>query len=533
MNNGSTFQPGLSQNLKYDLPSGLVVFLVALPLCLGIALASGAPLFSGVIAGIIGGIVVGALSGSEISVSGPAAGLAVIVATSIQQLGSFEVFLVAVAISGAIQLVLGIVRAGVIGDYVPNSVIKGMLAAIGIMIILKQIPHGLGYDESFETDIAFFERGTIGDIVKAIYTYSPGAVIIVTLSLAILILWEQPFLKRHKIFNLVPGALVVVVLGIALEELYRVAFPALYLRPEDGHLVALPVADSVGGFFRQFTRPDWSALGNKQVYITALTIAIVGSIETLLSLEAADRIDPFRRLSSTNRELRAQGIGNMLSGMLGGLPITAVIVRTSANVYAGARTRTSAVFHAILLFSSALFFPSLLNHIPLASLAAVLFMVGYKLTKVDLYQKMYRAGMEQFLPFIITVVAIVVTDLLIGILIGMVVGIFFVIKTNHHSALTVVHRDNFYLMRFNKDISFVNKSALKRALSRIPNGSHLIIDGTKAIFIDHDIYDVIADFAASAKYRRITIELNNLESKLQPYWKVKQKDGLIQKASSH
>lgn len=521
MNNGTTFEPGFSKNLRYDLPSGLVVFLVALPLCLGIALASDAPLFSGVIAGIIGGIVIGALSGSEVSVSGPAAGLAVIVATAIKDLGSFEVFLVAVAISGVIQFLLGIIRAGVIGDYVPNSVIKGMLAAIGILIILKQIPHGLGYDASYETDVAFLERGTIGDIVKAIYTFSPGAVIIVTLSLAILILWDQPFMKRHKVFNLVPGALVVVVLGIVIEEIYRLFFPSLYLSPEDGHLVALPVADSIGGFFTQFTTPDWSALGNKQVYITGLTIAIVGSIETLLSIEAADRLDPFRRISSTNKELRAQGIGNLLSGLLGGLPITAVIVRTSANIYAGARTRTSAIFHAVLLFVSALMFPTLLNHIPLASLAAVLFMVGYKLTKVDLYKKMYRAGMEQFVPFIITVTAIVVTDLLIGILIGMVVGIFFVIKTNHHSALTVVNRDNFYLMRFNKDISFVNKSALKSALARIPDNAHLTVDGTKSIFIDHDIYDVIADFAASAGYRGITIELRNLESKLQPYWKVK------------
>jgi MFS superfamily sulfate permease-like transporter len=510
----------------------LVVFLVALPLCLGIALASGAPLFSGVIAGIIGGIVIGSLSGSEISVSGPAAGLAVIVATAIQNLGSFEFFLVAVVIAGAIQLLLGIIRAGIIGDYVPNSVIKGMLAAIGILIILKQIPHGLGYDASHEIDIGFFERGTVAEIIKALYTFSPGAVVIVTISLAILILWEQPFLKKHGFFKLVPGALIVVVLGIILNETFRSLSPGFYLRPEDGHLVALPVSESIGGFFRQFTLPDWAALQNKQVYITGATIAIVGSIETLLSIEAADRLDPFHRISSTNRELRAQGVGNMLSGLLGGLPITAVIVRTSANIYAGGRTRTSAIFHALLLFISALLIPMLLNLIPLASLAAVLFMVGYKLTKVDLYRKMYKDGMEQFLPFIVTVVAIVMTDLLIGILIGMIVGLFFVIKTNHHSALTIVRRDNFYLMRFNKDVSFVNKSALKDALARIPNGSHLIIDGTKAVYIDHDIYDVITDFEASAKYRRITLELNNLESKLQPFWKAKQKDGLLQEAAA-
>jgi MFS superfamily sulfate permease-like transporter len=530
----SDFQPGVANNLKYDLPAGLVVFLVALPLCLGIALASGAPLFSGIIAGIVGGLVISLLSGSEVSVSGPAAGLAVIVATAIQNLGNFRIFLLAVALAGGIQVALGFLRAGVIGNYVPNAVIKGMLAAIGVVIILKQIPHALGRDHNFEGDFDFFfgldkKSNTLSDILQAVYTASPEAVIITVVSFVILLAWEKPFLQRYKFFKLVPGALLVVVLSTLINEAFKRYFTEFGLKTEDGHLVALPVADSLNGFFHQFTFPDWSALSNKQVYITALTIAIVGSIESLLSLEASDKLDRFRRISSTNKELVAQGVGNLISGLIGGLPITAVIVRSSANIYAGARTRMSALVHGVLLFFCVLLIPSLLNRIPLACLAAILFVIGYKLTKPELYKKMYKAGFDQFMPFIITVVAIVFTDLLTGVLIGMVFGFFFVIRTNHHSALTLVSQDNYYLLRFNKDASFVNKNELKEKLAQVPSSSNLVIDATKAIFIDSDIYDVVADFQEAARYRNINIELKHFHSKAQNYRRGV-RDGKLQKA---
>ena len=516
------FRPGLLANLASDLPAGLVVFLVALPLCLGIALASGAPLFSGIIAGIIGGLVVSLLSGSEISVSGPAAGLAVIVATAIAHLGSFRVFLLAVAISGLIQLGLGFLRAGVIGNYVPNAVIKGMLAAIGVVIILKQIPHALGRDLHYEGDFDFFfemdaESNTLTDIIKAVYSANAEAIIITIVSLAVLLFWERPALRKYNFFKLVPAALIVVILGILINEGFRLFFTDFYLRAEDGHLVSLPQANGLTAFFQQFTLPDWSALNNKQVYVTALTLAIVGSIESLLSIEATDKLDPQRRISSTNRELIAQGVGNLLSGLIGGLPITSVIVRSSANVYAGAKTRLSSFVHGVLLFVCVLLIPGLLNQIPLASLAAILLVIGYKLTKLELYKKMYQAGITQFLPFIVTVIAIVFTDLLNGVLIGLIVGIFFVIRTNHHSALTLVNQENYYLLRFNKDLSFVNKTELKDRLASIPPEADLIIDGTKATFIDNDIYDVIADFQESAKYNNIRVELKNFESKSQSY----------------
>ncbi len=512
------FRPGIWNNLSADLPAGLVVSLVALPLCLGIALASGAPLFAGLIAGVVGGIVVGVLSGSEISVSGPAAGLAVIVASAIQQLGSFQTFLLAVAIAGALQLLLGVVRAGVLGNYVPNAVIKGMLAAIGVVIILKQIPHALGRDADFEGDFDFFqtmggESNTFLDILNAVSSASPAAVAISAVSLVILLGWERPVVQRQRLLKLVPAPLLVVFAGVLLNELFRAAGTGLHLTAEDGHLVSIPVAGSVAGFFGQFTVPDWSAWTNRQVYATAATLAVVGSVETLLSLEASDKLDPLRRISDPNRELRAQGVGNLVSGLLGGLPVTAVIVRSSANVYAGARTRLSAVAHGALLLLCVMAIPALLNRIPLAALAAILLVIGYKLTKVALYRAMYAAGMDQFLPFIITVLAVVFTDLLTGIGIGLVVGFFFVIRANHHAAITLVNQDQYHLLRFNKDASFVNKNEFKEALTRIPDGATLIVDGTRATYIDPDIYDVLADFERNAAYRGITVEPKHFHAK--------------------
>jgi MFS superfamily sulfate permease-like transporter len=507
----------LYNNFQHDIPAGLVVFLVALPLCLGIALASGAPLLGGVIAGIIGGTLVTFFSRSELSVSGPAAGLTVIIATAIQHLGSYPNFLVAVILAGILQLGFSYMRAGMLGDFVPSSVIRGMLAAIGIVIILKQIPHALGRDTDFEGDFGFLEptgtSNTFSEIIRSVVSANPEAVIIAIISITILLVWELPSLKQQRFFKLVPAPLIVVILGIVLNETFRAFFTDFYLRAEDGHLVQLPLIGNTTVFINGLSFPNFTALANPQVYSTALTLAIVASLETLLSLEAIDKLDPYKRISDTNKELQAQGIGNIVSGLLGGLPMTSVIVRSSANVYAGGRTRMSAMVHGVLLLVAVLFLAPVLNRVPLSSLAAILIIVGYKLTRLVLFRQMFRAGREQFLPFIVTVLAVVFTDLLMGIGIGLCVGMFYVIRTNHQLAVTLVNLDNYYLLRFTKDMTFINKSELKKKLSTIPNDTILLIDGSKARFIDADVYDTIAEFAQSATFRNIDIEYKNFEAK--------------------
>ncbi|MEO5926432.1 MAG: SulP family inorganic anion transporter [Bryobacteraceae bacterium] len=505
-------QPSLQSLLRHDGSAGLVVFLVALPLCLGIALASGAPLFAGIISGVVGGLVISVASGSNVSVSGPAAGLSVIVAAAIQGFDSYQIFSLAVVIAGFIQLLLGVARLGVIGDYVPNSSIKGMLAGIGLVIILKQIPHALGRDLDFEGDLGFLERSgnTITDILNAFYSASPGAVVITVVSLAILLGWDTLVGRIHPFLQKIPASLVVVLTGIGINQGLGVWFPALQLR-EPQHLVTLPVAHSAADFFAQFSLPDFTAIGDPHVWTIALTIAIVASVESLLSLEAADKLDPHRRISSPNRELVAQGIGNMVSGLIGGLPVTSVVVRTSANVYAGAMTWMSSFLHGLLLFAAVLLIPGFLNLTPLACLAAILIVIGYKLTKASLYFKMYSLGWSQFLPFAITILAILFTDLLTGVLVGLAIGLFFVIRQNHHEAITVVHHEQNYLIRFNKDTTFVNKSELRTKLRRIPAGSRVIIDGIKALYIDKDILEVVDDFKLMAAHKDIAVEVDNLD----------------------
>jgi MFS superfamily sulfate permease-like transporter len=502
----------LNNTLRADISAGLVVFLVALPLCLGIALASGAPLFAGVIAGIVGGTVVALLSGSPVSVSGPAAGLAVIVAAAIQQLGSYPVFLAAVAAAGAIQIILGLIHLGVIGDYVPGSVIKGMLAGIGTVIVLKQIPHALGRDVDYEGDFAFLEKAganTLTDIASAIASASPGAVIISALSLVVLLVWERPATRRIRPLAAIPGPLVVVLLGISLNEAFRFWYPG-YALTDAEHLVKLPVIGGLSEFVAQFTHPEWSAFLRPDVLAVAGTIAIVASIESLLSIEAADKLDPYKRITPTNRELMAQGAGNMVSGLIGGLPVTSVIVRTSANVYAGAKTRTASLTHGVFLLVAAVTIPTWLNRTPLACLAAILLLIGYKLASPKLFRAMWRAGLDQFLPFFVTVTAIVFTDLLKGVLIGFAVGLFFVIRANHREPFTVVHRDNDYMIRFNKDVTFVNKAALKDALRRIPDSAYVVLDASKSLYIDKDIYETIDEFRQLAYFRGINLELKNV-----------------------
>lgn len=501
------------QHLGQDVPAGLVVFLVALPLCLGIAMASGAPLFSGIISGVVGGLVVAWLSGSQLSVSGPAAGLTVIILHAIEKLGSFEAFLASVCLAGLLQLALGYLRAGMIAAYFPTSVIKGMLAAIGLLLIMKQIPHAVGYDADFLGDESYLqsdERTTFSAISYSLRAISPGAVVVSLVSMAIMLLWEARWFKRIPGISWVPGPLVAVAWGVAYNLLAGQTFaPAFAINPE--HWVKLPVLAGPVDFFYHLTPPDLQALANQDVYATALTLAIVASLETLLSLEAADKIDPLKRIAPANRELKAQGVGNLLCGLLGGLPITAVIVRSSANVNAGGRTKMACFVHGVLLLLSVMFLARYLNLIPLASLAAVLLLTGYKLAKPALFGEMYRAGFDQFTPFTFTVAAILMSDLLKGMAFGMAVGIFFAIRANFKSAISLTQDGKNYLLRLHKDVSFLNKAPLRECLAGIDSGSYIIIDGSKAKFVDKDILETIFDFMASARDDDITVELKNLQ----------------------
>ena len=516
MNQVEPPKSGIFSNLKDDLPASLVVFLVAMPLCLGIALASGAPLFSGIIAGIVGGIVVGAISGSQLGVSGPAAGLAVIVLTAIQDLGAYEIFLMAVVIGGIIQLILGFLKAGIIGYYFPSSVIKGMLAGIGIIIILKQIPHAVGYDKDYEGSLAFNQpdgHNTISELFYMFQAISPGALFITLVSLAILILWEQPFMKTKSFTKIVQGPLVVVISAIVLGLIIQTTPYAL----NGEQMVSIPVADSISGFFSQFTFPDFSQITNPAVYITGITIAVVASLETLLCLEATDKLDPYKRVSPANLELKAQGIGNIISGMIGGLPITQVIVRSSTNIQSGGKTKAAAIFHGVLLIASAMLIPNILNLIPLASLAAILFLVGYKLAKPVLFKEMYGAGKEYFIPFMVTILGIVFTDLLMGIGLGMVVAIFYILYKNYQKPylLDIEQGPNGEVIRLalSEDVTFLNKANILKTLTQMPNDTKVIIDASRCVEIEHDVNEIIDDFIEGAKFRNIEVEVINRKYK--------------------
>jgi len=500
--------------LKSDFSSGLVVFLVALPLCLGVALASGAPLISGIIAGVVGGIVVGALSGSQLGVSGPAAGLAVTVLTSIAELKAYDTFLLAVVLAGVFQIILGLLKAGVIGYYFPTSVIKGMLTAIGIIIILKQIPHAMGIDLNYEGDESFFQRdgqNTFSELGRITELFNEGALVIGLISLGIMILWEQPFIKRNKILNMIPGALLAVVAGIILNTGLNI-LPAFF-HLESNHLVSLPITNSIGDFFTLFQVPNFAAINNFAVWKVALVIAIIASLETLLSVEATDKLDPDSRITPTNRELQAQGAGNILSGLLGGLPLTQVIVRSSANIQAGGKTNLATVVHGLILLACTIVIPTVLNQIPLASLAIVLIMVGYKLAKPAIFKEMYREGRDQFVPFVVTVVAVVFTDLLKGIGIGVFVAMLYILYTNYKGSMSFMREGNSVLIQFNKDIFYFNKSELKIKLASLKEGDMVYIDGTKSSFIDHDIYLTLEEFQKEVKKRNITVELKGISRK--------------------
>lgn len=496
-------------HLGDNLSASIVVLLVALPLCVGIALASGTPIFSGIIAGIIGGVVVGQLSGSQLSVSGPAASLTFVVSAMLIKLGSFETFLLAVLIAGAFQILFAFLKGGIVGDYIPNAVIKGMVAAIGIILMMKQIPHLLGYDADFEGDESFLQddhNNTITTILTAVKFLTPMSVLIGIVSLILLILWEQFHYKRSKWIQYVPGPLVVVFVSIALNTYGADLFQLTAL--EQKHLVSLPVANNMQEFFSFFTFPNFHEIGNREVWLAGFMLAVIASLETILGIEAIDKLDPLKRVTPSNQELKAQGIGNILSGLIGGLPITSVIVRSSANVSAGGKTKQSAIFHGVLIFVCAAFIPFVLNKIPLSAIAAILIITGYKIARINLFKEMYKKGFNQFIPFFVTIIAILFSNLLFGIAIGIIVSIIFIIRGNFKSAILMIQDNNQYLIRFRKDITFLNKAIIKQKLESLPNNSYVLIDVKKADFIDKDVIDEINDFLCHVHLKNISVSFS-------------------------
>lgn len=506
--------------LPQDIAAGFVVFLVALPLCLGIAHASDAPAISGLITGIIAGILVAFLSGSELSVSGPAAGLTITLIAIQKNLGSFDGLLVAGIIAGLIQIAFGLLRTGLLATFFPSSVIKGMLAGIGILIALKQLPHAVGWQGDFynpeEGLLCFLSPFCLHDMIKDMTApHSPislGAILISMVGVGLLIFWETAARKLPTLLRRVPAPLLVVLVGILLNALLQSFIPSIAATADKGQLVSLPSLKGLSDLFIHGPHGVSSWIFSGTVWWSALTIALIASVETLLCLEATDKLDPLRRVSRPNRELIAQGLGNMFACSLGGIPMTSVIVRSSANVYAGARTRLACAFHGLFLLVSVIVIPTLLGLIPLSALAAILIMVGYKLANVTLFKSVWRSGTDQFLPFIITVAGVVLIDLLSGVLIGTVVGLIVVLIMNHHAAFTVIKDGPNHYLRFAKDATFLQKIALKKALAQLPNHSHIVIDGGNAMFIDHDILELIEEFKDSAIDRHITIQLRNMPS---------------------
>jgi len=499
----------LKKNLKRDIPSSVVVFLVALPLCLGIALASGAPLFSGLIAGIVGGVVVGLISGSQLSVSGPAAGLTAIVAGAITNLGSYQIFLLALVLAGVFQLVLGLIKAGTIGNYFPSSVIEGMLAGIGLLLIFKQLAHAVGYDKDYFGDEGFLQKdgeNTFSAIISATNAFSMAAIIISVLSILILVFW--PKIKK---INVVPAPFVVVALGIGLGF----AFQGTNFALSKEHMVNVPTFNGWGEFTGLFTAPDFSAIGRYDVWLVAATIAVVASLETLLGIEAVDKIDPIKRVTPTNRELIAQGIGNMTSAMLGGLPMTSVVVRSSTNVNAGGRTKMATIIHGLLLLLSFLLIPTVINMIPFACLAAILLVTGYKLTRIALFQHMYHKGWDQFVPFVVTVIGVVAIDLLKGVGIGMAFSIFYLLRTSMRNSFfyRIQEEGNKKNIRIKlaEEVSFLNKAAIQVLLTGIPKETNVIIDGSNSRFIDQDVLETIHNYKHNAYTKGIIVTLENIK----------------------
>lgn len=496
-------------HLGDNLSASIVVLLVALPLCVGIALASGTPIFSGIIAGIIGGIVVGQLSGSQLSVSGPAASLTFVVSAMIIKLGSFETFLLAVVIAGAFQILFGFLKGGIVGDYIPNAVIKGMVAAIGIILMMKQIPHLLGYDADFEGDESFLQddhNNTITTILTALNFLTPMSVVIGLVSIIILIFWEKISVSNQKWMRFIPGPLVVVLVSVLLNVFGSTIIGTNPL--EQKHLVSIPMANNIQEFASFFTFPNFQQIIVPEVWLAGFMLAVIASLETLLGIEAVDKLDPLKRVTPSNKELNAQGVGNIISGLIGGLPITSVIVRSSANVNAGGKTKQSTIFHGVLLLICVILIPSLLNKIPLSAIAAILIVTGYKIAKLSLFKELFQKGIHQFIPFCVTIIAILFSNLLYGVAIGIIVSIFFIIRGNFKSAIIMIQDNDKYLIRFRKDITFLNKAIIKQKLESLPMDSYVLIDVKKADFIDKDVIDEINDFLCHIHLKNISVSFS-------------------------
>ncbi len=511
----NSFKPSLN-NIK----SGITVFLVALPLCLGIALACNTPLFSGIIAGVVGGIIVTVFSGSRLSVSGPAAGLTAVVLSSVSTLGSFEALCAAIVLAGLLQIALGLLKTGAIANYIPNAVIKGMLAGIGVILIIKQIPHLFGYDKDPEGDFEFFQpdgHNSLSELIYMINYISPGAVIIGILGVLFLIFADKKWYKENKVFSKIPAPLVVVIMGVGLNEIFKSSGSTLLgINPE--HLVSVPHINNLQELKSNLIFPDFSLLASSKFWLVVFTLAIVASLETLLSIEAVDRIDPEKQLSNNNRELVAQGIGNLTCGLIGGLPVTSVIVRSSANVNGGATNKSSAIIHAILLALCIFLIPTLLMKIPNASLAAILIMTGYKLVKPSIFKETYKLGWGQIVPFVTTIVVMLLSDLLIGVAVGILVSTIFIIYSNinlsFETSEQVIENKQYYLLKLPQHITFFNKGFLQSYFLALKENSHFIIDGTIVKSVDADAKEIINEFITQAKSKNIIIESKhlNLES---------------------
>ncbi len=502
----------LFANLKYDLPAGIVVFLVSIPMSLGIALACGAPLFSGLISGIIGGLIAAPLSGSQLAISAASAGVSVLVVSAIKGLG-FQSFLLAVMLAGVLQILFGMLRAGMIAHYFPSSVINGMLTGIGIILFLKQIPHALGYDRDYEGDLSFTQAdhySSFSELLNAFHFISPTATVIAVLSLLVLIAWERPLINSFKYSHSYQSILLALALGVIINQALLHFSPQYALK--NNHLVSIPVFNDMGDFLAQFQLPDFSQIHRAKIYLTALTLALVTSMETLMSLEAVDKLDPYRRLTSTSRELKAQGVANIACGLVGGLPITQVIVRSSVNIQAGAKTKTAAIIQAVLMLLAIQLIPQWLNKIPLATLASVLLVVSYKLMSPRIFKTMYQAGIYHFIPFCATVLGLVLTNLLIGIAIGLITALFAILLENYKSASYFREAviGNKTIFRLSEHVSFLNKANIKYTLDHLAKNSEVVIDATRCKYIDYDVYEVIENFKKEAVLKNITLTLENM-----------------------
>lgn len=499
-------------NIKDDFPAGIAVFLVSVPLSLGIALASGAPLFSGLITGIVGGLIVAPLSGSALGISGTAAGLSLIILPAIQAMG-FNAFLLSALIAGLLQVILGLVRAGVIAYYFPSSVINGMICGIGIIILLKQIPHAIGYDQDFEGDFTFSQPDDYSSFTELYHMldgFHPGALLVAIISLVILLAWELPALKKQWLFHLVPAPLIAVLTGILINVALNHLSPEIALGAT--HLVSIPVVQDIPGLLQQLHFPDFSQRINPQVYTVGITLAVVASLETLLSVEAVDKLDPYKRITPSNQELIAQGVGNICSALLGGLPMTQVIVRSSINVQSNAKTKMAGIINGVLLLLAILLIPGLLNSIPLASLAAILLVVGYKLASQATFKTLYQSGWYQFVPFCATVLGLILTNILFGILIGLTIALFAILLENYKSAeyFKEMQVGSKIIIRLSEHVSFLNRANIQQTLEALPPNSEVVIDATRSKFIDYDVYEIIQNFKSEAHYKHIKLILENM-----------------------